>query len=145
MFSFAGGRYALGAVAQDEARRHWNEVDARAAVNAARARAIAGHGPALLVAGEPVARLIIPKIGLDEIVLEGINDDVLNGGPGHFPGSPLPGRRGNAIISAHRDRHFRHLGDLEVGDTLTTEAQAIRDAKAAIEAKQAEVNAAGEA
>src|SRR4051812_31502455 len=124
LLSFAGGRYALGAAAQDEARRHWEEAEARAVANAARAEAIQDHGSAVLVEGDPVARLIIPKIGLDEIVLEGITDDVLNGGPGHFPGSPLPGRAGNAIISAHRDRHFRYLGDLAVGDTLQTEAGA---------------------
>jgi sortase A len=122
MFSFAGGKYALGAAAQDDARRHWDEAEARAAVNVARAKAIGDRSHTVLVEGEPVARLVIPKIGLDEIVLEGISDDALNGGPGHFPGSPLPGRPGNAIISAHRDRHFRKLDDLEVGDTLTTEA-----------------------
>jgi sortase A len=70
--------------------------------------------------GAPVARLQIPKIGLDEIVLEGIDDEAMNGGPGHYPGSPLPGGAGNSIISAHRDRHFRHLGELALGDTIVT-------------------------
>jgi sortase A len=72
--------------------------------------------------GAPVARLQIAKIGLDEIVLEGIDDEAMNGGPGHYPGSPLPGAKGNSIISAHRDRHFRHLGELAVGDTLVTQS-----------------------
>ena len=72
--------------------------------------------------GAPVARLRIPKIGLDEIVLEGIDDDAMNGGPGHYPGSPLPGQAGNAIVSAHRDRHFRRLGQLAIGDTVITES-----------------------
>jgi sortase A len=122
LFSFAGGRYALGAAAQDDARRQWEESEARAAVNAARAQTIGTRDNSAAAEGAPVARLIIPKIGLDEIVLEGISDDVLNGGPGHFPGSPLPGRAGNAIISAHRDRHFKHLDGLDVGDTLRTES-----------------------
>jgi sortase A len=30
--------------------------------------------------------------------------------------------RGNAVISAHRDRHFRHLDELQIGDTVMTEA-----------------------
>ena len=72
--------------------------------------------------GAPVARLVIPKIGLDEIVLEGVDDNSMNGGPGHFPGSPFPGEPGNAIISAHRDRHFRHFDDLAIGDTIRTES-----------------------
>jgi sortase A len=72
--------------------------------------------------GAPVARLLIPRIHLDEIVLEGVGDDELNAGPGHLPGSAVPGMRGNAVISAHRDRHFRHLDELQIGDTVMTEA-----------------------
>jgi sortase A len=122
VFSFAGGRYALGAVAQDEARRTWDEAKAHSALSAAQALALRERGPDELVGGAPVARLIIPKIGLDEIVLEGVDDNSMNGGPGHFPGSPLPGQPGNAIISAHRDRHFRHFDDLTIGDTIRTES-----------------------
>lgn len=76
--------------------------------------------PAEPPAGSPVARLVIPAVGLDDIVLEGVDDRTLNGGPGHLPGSPLPGDRGNAILSAHRDRHFRKLGALTIGDTIVT-------------------------
>ena len=70
----------------------------------------------------PVARLLIPRLGLDEVVLEGVGDDELNAGPGHLPGSALPGAVGNSIISAHRDRHFRRFDELRVGDTIRTEA-----------------------
>jgi sortase A len=31
------------------------------------------------------------------------------------------------VISAHRDRHFRHLDEVEVGDTVVTEAGLSRD------------------
>jgi sortase A len=71
--------------------------------------------------GAPVARLRIPRIELDEIVVEGVGDRELNAGPGHLPGSVLPGDHGNAIISAHRDRHFHGLDRLAVGDTVYTE------------------------
>ena len=70
--------------------------------------------------GAPVGRLLIPRIGLDEIVVEGVSDESLNAGPGHLPGSALPGATGNAIISAHRDRHFRDLDELAIGDTIQT-------------------------
>lgn len=119
--TFAGSRYVSGAVAQDRARSEWNALEARAAFETANAAANISR-PVAVVHGAPVARLLIPKIGLDEIVLEGIDDEALNGGPGHFPGSPLPGGAGNAIVSAHRDRHFRHLGELAVGDTVVTES-----------------------
>jgi sortase A len=69
-----------------------------------------------------VARLEIPRIHLDEIVVEGVGDDELNAGPGHLPGSVLPGMKGNAVISAHRDRHFSRLDELQLGDTIRTES-----------------------
>ena len=71
--------------------------------------------------GAPVARLVIPAINLDEIVTEGVGPVELNGGPGHFPGSVLPGDAGNAIVSAHRDRHFRRFGELGIGSRIRTE------------------------
>jgi LPXTG-site transpeptidase (sortase) family protein len=71
--------------------------------------------------GTPVARVAIPLIDLDEVVVEGVGARELAAGPGHLPGSVLPGEAGNAIISAHRDRHFHRLNELEIGDTVVTE------------------------
>lgn len=73
--------------------------------------------------GTPVARLVVASIDLDEIVLEGVGPVELNGGPGHFPGSVLPGESGNAIISAHRDRHFRRMDEVVVGTMIRTETR----------------------
>ena len=55
-----------------------------------------GRNPAPILPGVPVAHLVIPRLGVDEIVLEGVDADVLNAGPGHLPGSAFPGERGNA-------------------------------------------------
>ena len=119
----AGVRYATGAYQADLARQQWEAQQARAAVTAARERvansvAFASRSVAI---GVPVARLRIPRIGLDEIVIEGVGDDELNAGPGHLPGSAMPGMPGNAVISAHRDRHFSHLDALQLGDAIRTE------------------------
>jgi LPXTG-site transpeptidase (sortase) family protein len=116
-------RYARGAYRADLVRQQWEEQQARSAVSAARERvansvAFASRSVAV---GAPVARLSIPRIRLDEIVIEGVGDDELNAGPGHLPGSALPGMPGNAVISAHRDRHFSHLDALQLGDTIRTE------------------------
>src|SRR5206468_7299266 len=111
MLAFSGGKYALGALQQQEARQAWNESSARAIVALARRSVIFANTEAI-VAGAPVARLVIPRLGIDDIVLEGVDDDVLNAGPGHLTGSAFPGERGNAVISAHRDRHFARLGEL---------------------------------
>ena len=107
----------------DAARAAWDSVQARQAV--AYARSVAFHSPTreALVPGAPVARLVIPRIGLDEIVLEGVDGDELNAGPGHVSGTVFPGEPGNSVISAHRDRHFNHFDALDVGDTLSTESE----------------------
>jgi sortase A len=122
MLSFAGGRYAIGAVRADSAREAWDQSEARAAVARARNAALHHGTTGAIVPGAPVARIVAPKIGLDAIVLEGVDDDALNAGPGHLPGSAFPGERGNSIISAHRDRHFNGLAGLDVGDTLMTDS-----------------------
>ena len=114
-------RYASGMARADEARRVWNDEPARRAIAAARAGATHRWTALRPAPGAPVARLVIPRLDLDEIVLEGVGDEELNAGPGHVPGSAWPGVAGNAIISAHRDRHFRKFEDLRVGDTLRTE------------------------
>jgi len=122
LLSVAGVRYTSGLIKQDRARAEWDATQASMAVAGARldlpelARGPAAHG-------SPVARIIIPKIGVDDIVLEGVDEDALNGGPGHFPGSALPGQAGNSVISAHRDRHFHRLGELQLGDTIITETR----------------------
>jgi LPXTG-site transpeptidase (sortase) family protein len=122
--AFAGGRYAMGTWQQKDARQTWQEAHAKAIVAMAR-RSVDETDRGLPIApGVPVARLVIPRILLDEIVLEGVDDNTLNAGPGHLPGSAFPGEKGNAIVSAHRDRHFARLGELRVGDTLSTEAGA---------------------
>jgi LPXTG-site transpeptidase (sortase) family protein len=129
LLSFAGARYAHGALRQDAARRAWEAAQARSAFTVANARLEAGVLGAPWSIGSPIARVIIPVLDLDEIVIEGVGDEELNAGPGHLPGSVLPGERGNAVISAHRDRHFSRLGSLQVGDEITTETAPARRMK----------------
>lgn len=122
MLAFAGGRYAAGWYRAEQARDAWNRNEARVAVEHAIALARRTGQPGPLAEGAPVARLTIDRIGLDAIVLEGVDGEELNAGPGHLPGSAIPGEAGNAIISAHRDRHFDHLDEVQVGDTIRTES-----------------------
>ena len=121
----AGSTYARGALSRSEARAAWERAEARRAVHDAKLIDIGEPSPPRRK-GAPVARLMIPSLGLDEIVVEGVGDDELNAGPGHLPGSATPGEPGNAVISAHRDRHFSSLGDLRVGDTVYTETSSRR-------------------
>ncbi|WP_456371957.1 class GN sortase [Thiolapillus sp.] len=66
----------------------------------------------------PVARLQAPALGVDQIVLAGASGRTLAFGPGHVPGSALPGEQGNSVISGHRDTHFRWLRKLQKKDEL---------------------------
>jgi LPXTG-site transpeptidase (sortase) family protein len=121
LVTFAGTRYADGAVKAAAVRDEWQAAQVRNAVEQARRGVFSTVAGAGFERGAPVARLRVPRIGLDEIVVEGVGDAELNVGPGHVPGSALPGEPGNAVISAHRDRHFADLGTLAVGDTVVTE------------------------
>jgi sortase A len=114
--------YGLGIWAQRDARRQWADATASAAV-VRRIEATSASTRFSPVLGEPMARLLIPSLGEDDIVFEGVGAEELNGGPGHLPGSAIPGDEGNAVVSAHRDRHFRKLGRLAVGDTIVTETR----------------------
>jgi sortase A len=123
LLTAAGTDVARGALARDAARAAWDREMARSAVESVE-RAVALGAEVAPVRGAPLARLRIPRLGLDEIVVEGVGDAELRAGPGHLPGSAVPGDSGNSVISAHRDRHFRGLGDLAIGDTVSTETRA---------------------
>ncbi len=66
----------------------------------------------------------IPKIGLDVVVFEGVTRETLRQGPGHMPGTALPGQAGNAVMSGHRTTYGRPFFDLDLlepGDVIEVE------------------------
>jgi sortase A len=74
-----------------------------------------------LPAGGAVARLVIPKIHLDVYVVQGVGDDDLRRGPGHYPQTVFPGQDGNAAIAGHRTTYgapFFSLNELSLGDDI---------------------------
>jgi sortase A len=79
--------------------------------------------------GEPVAKLVIPSLGVDEIVVEGTSGSELRKGPGHLRTSALPGQAGNAVLAGHRVAFggtFRHIDRLRKGDLIVaTTGQAV--------------------
>jgi len=125
VLSGVGYRYARGAYDRDQARAAWAALEAHNAVASASSLASA-HSHTTYAAGALVGRLLIPAVQLDEVIAEGVGDDQLDAGPGHLPGSASPGEPGNAVISAHRDRHFHSLGRVVLGDTVITETRTSR-------------------
>jgi sortase A len=75
-----------------------------------------------LRAGEAVGRIGIPRIGLDEIVVQGTDGASLEKGPGHYPSTSLPGLGRTVAIAGHRTTYlapFRHIDALRPGDQIT--------------------------
>lgn len=80
-----------------------------------------GPPPPPAESGDPVARLRIPALDLDKVVISGVTTEDLKAGPGHFPGTPLPGQAGNAAIAGHRTTYgapFFDFDDLVPGDEI---------------------------
>jgi sortase A len=98
----------------------------------------------------PVARLRVPAHGVDLIVLDGVSGRTLAWAPGHAGGSASPGAPGTAIISGHRDTHFRFLERLRPGDELVAEATGRAPARfvvretAVVDARSAVIRSDGE-
>jgi sortase A len=74
-----------------------------------------------------VGTIEIPKIGLAAAMWEGIKLSTLDRGPGHWPGTAMPGEVGNVVVAGHRVSHnheFRYVDRLAPGDdvVMTTAA-----------------------
>lgn len=80
--------------------------------------------PADAYAQEPIIEMgsiAIPKLDVDMTMYEGIRLTTLDYGPGHWPGSALPGQAGNVVVAGHRTsshRVFRDVDQLVSGDEI---------------------------
>jgi sortase A len=87
-----------------------------------------GHDPSVLTEALPVTppggaldHLEIPAIGVNRYVVEGVAEADLQEGPGHYPGTPLPGHSGNVAIAGHRTTFgapFFRLNEVHSGDLV---------------------------
>lgn len=65
-------------------------------------------------AGEALGRIVIPRAGIDWIVVEGVRPVDLRKGPGRMRTTAMPGQPGNAVISGHRTTYGAPFGPLDV-------------------------------
>lgn len=103
----------------DDLRGRWSEPAARPP---------AGQVPVSLDLGQGFAVLHVP--GLPDydpwVVVEGTSVAALKNGPGHIPGTALPGEVGNVVVSGHRTTYgapFERFGELVPGDQVVLETQ----------------------
>ena len=68
-----------------------------------------------------MGKILIDRIGLASVVVEGTEAGDLRAGPGHYPGTPLPGQRGTVAIAGHRTTYgapFRRINRVRPGDEV---------------------------
>ena len=71
--------------------------------------------------GEASGIIRIPKIGVDQVMVEGVSKSDLKKGPGHYPGTPSPGQAGNVGVAGHRTTYgapFNRIDELAPGDEI---------------------------
>lgn len=79
-----------------------------------------------LPTGRGIANLYLPRLGKDYAwtIVEGVSSSNLAVGPGHYPGTALPGQVGNFAVAGHRvgkGEPFLNLDHLRVGDAVIIE------------------------
>jgi sortase A len=74
--------------------------------------------------GEAIGRIIIPRMGTNEVFVQGTDTASLQKGPGHYPDTPFPGEGGTVGIAGHRTTYlapFRHIDSMRKGDRIALE------------------------
>jgi len=113
--------YVQGTRSQRTLERQWEEASPPPAKTEAR--------PTLKTApvkASPTTKLVIPRIGLEAVVVEGTTPQALSKGPGHFANTARPGESGNCCIAGHRNIYgswFRRLDRLSTGDKVVLRRQ----------------------
>ena len=77
--------------------------------------------------GQPIGRIVVPRLHLNMVVVEGTSARDLAKGPGHYDAASgvntsLPGMGGVVAIAGHRTTYlhpFRHIDQLRAGDTIS--------------------------
>jgi sortase A len=94
---------------------------------AAALRVRAGAFRRTLRDGRAFGRIIVPRLGLNMVVIEGTSEGDLEKGPGHYNArsgrrTSVPGTGGVIAIAGHRTTYlhpFRHIDSLRPGDGIT--------------------------
>jgi sortase A len=71
--------------------------------------------------GDPIARLRVPRLDLDVIVVEGTDPGTLRKGPGRYRRSAMPGEGRLVYIAGHRTTYsapFSHIERMRPGDPI---------------------------
>jgi sortase A len=131
---FAVVVYAFGPMLQNNAQRAaLGDIQSQMSKALGESRSLLGAAPVTKPAefGSPVAVLQIPKLRLQQVVIEGVSPSETASGPGHVPGTSGLGQPGNASVVGRYSGYgapFADLGALAVGDEIvvaTTQGKSV--------------------
>jgi sortase A len=74
--------------------------------------------PPAVAEGDVLGEILVPRLDLQAVVVQGDSPDDLELAVGHLSNSALPGEQGNVALAAHRDTFFRPLRNIRVGDEI---------------------------
>jgi sortase A len=89
-----------------------------------RARRLAGLFSRRVEIGDPIGKIVIPRIGLDAVTLQGTDTATLQRGPGHYPDTSFPGQGRTIGIAGHRTTYlapFNKINEIQDGDEVRLE------------------------
>jgi sortase A len=72
--------------------------------------------------GKPIGRIVVPRLGLNMILVNGTDHDSLMSGPGRDSASFMPGQGELVYIAGHRTTYlapFSHIDAMQPGDLIT--------------------------
>ena len=120
---YAGSNFAFDVTSQGELAAAWDSGHRAATDTASPAAGNVNFGNAFqvqrprLAIGQPLAKMSVPAVKWSGIILEGNDDRVLSGGPGHEVGSAYPGEPDNVVVSNH-NTYSMQFANLKMGDEI---------------------------
>ncbi len=75
----------------------------------------------LVRVGDPIGRIVVPRLGLDMVVVDGTDDSSLRKGPGRDVRTFMPGQDRLVYIAGHRTTYlapFAHIDAIRPGDPI---------------------------
>jgi LPXTG-site transpeptidase (sortase) family protein len=108
LLGYVGGEYWGMYLSQKDLEAQWEQ----------QAAMVSASDQPKISSEQMLTRLLVPRIGIDAIVVEGASRKELSEGPGHMRETAEPGETGNAVITGHRDTFFRHIYELIKGDHI---------------------------
>ena len=94
---------------------------ALARVKRGRLEALARREQGRVGTGQALGRIRLPTLGRSYVLVQGTDSASLRKGPGHYPGTALPGEPGTVAVAGHRTTYlapFRTIDQLNPGDPV---------------------------